>query len=302
MKMFKSIGSFFTGISLINDFFDFRSVGNPHLSACDATCDLQDNQILKMQCLISCYNDCEPTTTVLITTTVATTTTTLAETCYDICDNNCVEDDYFSRADCVMNCYGGCLTTTVTTTTTQAPAEICIDDCDDTCDDEDYICIIDCYDICLTPTTVATTTTAPLPTTTTSPLDGCYETCDTTCDDIDFTITEKHQCVMSCYSDCEVLLPTTTVTSKLTTTEYTTTTNVITTADAEIVCNADCDDNCEIHLEHSTRFECLLDCYTACIPTTASPTTPDLIAICHSQGCIFRGIIIIFIIILIKIM
>ena len=237
-----------------------------------------------MQCLISCYNDCEPTTTVVTTTTMVTTTTTLADTCYDVCDNNCDQVDYVSRADCVMTCYGGCLTTTVTTTTTLAIAEVCIDDCDENCDEVDYVCIIDCYDICLSPTTTtaATTTTVPVTTTTTSPLDRCYESCDTTCDD-EVTVTEKHQCVISCFSDC-LVITTTTVTTVLTTTTFTTTTTVVTTLDPQIVCNNNCDGTCDAHFVHSDRFQCLLDCYTACIPTTVAPTTLDLTAICHSQG------------------
>ena len=49
-------------------------------------------------------------TTTLTTTTIAivTTTTTVADTCYDICDDNCdIIDDFQLKANCKIDCYSG---------------------------------------------------------------------------------------------------------------------------------------------------------------------------------------------------
>ena len=185
-----------------------------------------------------------------------------------------------------MNCFSGCLTTTVVTTTTQAPNQVCAGECDEDCELSfadpvaKYACIVNCYDNCLStisPTTTLfiTTTTEPTTTTTISALDSCYNACGTACDSEEYEI-DQHQCVISCYSAC-LIIPTTTA---ITTTTIPTTT----TLDAHSVCNAQYDIDCSGEIEYSVRFQCLLDCYISCVPTTIAPTTLDPVYVCQSQG------------------
>lgn len=57
-----------------------------------------------------------------------------------------------------------------------------------------------------------------------------------------------------------------------------------TTLDAQSLCQGDCDVGCNDENHYSDRFQCLLDCYITCIPTTISPTTIDPTVLCQSQG------------------
>ena len=180
---------------------------------------------------MNCHYACSPTTAM---TTTTTTPYDPIAVCEGSCDTNCDKiEDNFQRNQCLFTCYNDCsttttvaLTTTTTppTTTTTHPFAICHDNCETHCakyenHQDELNCLTNCFTNCI-PTTVATTTP--------SASQICYQDCNTDCPEYDSI------CLVGCYQNCLVLIPTTTLallptTATTTTTSATTTTTTTTT-------------------------------------------------------------------------
>ena len=175
---------------------------------------------------MNCHYSCSPTTTM---TTTTTTPYDPIAVCEGSCDSNCdTIENHFQRNQCLFTCYNDCSTSTTTAltttttppiTTTTHPFAICHDNCEVHCakyknHEDELICLSECFTNCI-PTTTATTTP--------SASEICYADCNSDCPEYDSI------CLVACYQECLVLIPTTTP-ALLPTTATTTTTSATTTS------------------------------------------------------------------------